>query len=280
MRILLNYGRFMALYNRVKMARTVNNHMRNKQMKTHWNHINDCGDHDVTNIAALIERIEKLEKRTPDAGCSCDCSSQLQSIMESIYNINNNITMILDKLNNISISGSTISPTVRITPKTAYGLDTIDSTYTSLLSTFETADETTMDEYYSNVISKVLAGRSLTEPLSISEIEAATRCSELYDINNDGISNDQITWDDLVEEQKRAYIKQFILANPSNRVRALYITNELLKTFGVSVEPSTETTISNNTTRSTSEQNFLEDSTVITPGTVEERMCGCPYLMP
>ena len=251
--------------------RAVNNTMRHHQMQKHYKHITGCSEHECSpNISDLIERIANLEK---NKGGTCDCSEQLSTIVSNITlindyisNINNNITNILTRIDNIP------APTVRISPLTATGLDNLDTTYTKLLGNIENASEDELNDYYNDVISAIVGSNSLTAPIDLVEIEKAVLCTSIYDTNKDDIIDD-VSWNDLEPEDKRTYIKQFILASPSNQTRAAYVTNEMLRSFAVVTDEQSEPmSVKLRDVRD-------DDPTMITPENQSVRLRGCPYLM-
>ncbi len=266
--------------------RAVNNTMRHHQMKKHFNHISGCSDHEYQpDLKNIIERITNLEKGGGSG--SCDCGEQLSEMVSNITVINTNISKIHTNIEHIYdlLNGIAITPrsaTVKISPLSATGLDSLETTYAKLLSNIETADEEALDDYYKAVISPIVGSNSLTAPIDLAAIESATLCSSLYDIDNDG-ETDAITWSDLTDnpEDKRTYIKQFILASPSNQTRAAYVTNEMLKSFAVVTdEPSKDRSVTLTAkSKPRCVQDYDDDPTMITLENQAIRLRGCPYLM-
>ena len=279
--------------------RAVNNVMRHHQMQKHYKHVSGCSDHECSpDINELIERITNLEKG--GNGGSCDCGEQLSEIVSNITVIKTEITTINTNISNINTDISVIKNvisdiyeliqnnpttaserTVRISPLSATGLDNLDTTYTKLLGDIETAAEGKLDEYYSNVISSIVGSKSLTDPIDLDAIESATFCSSIFNVDLNTDNNGKITWDDLTDnpEYKRTYIKQFILASPSNQTRAAYVTNEMLKSFAVVTDVPSETSsvasISDYEPRCVRD----DDPTMITLENQSVRLRGCPYLL-
>lgn len=253
----------------------VNNALRHQQLRKHYNHITDCGDHENINLSDLVNRINKLEQNG-GSGAPCGCDEKWTEINEQIVNINalisalrSDVTVIqsdiaiLQEL--ISNSSSTGSEFVRISPAPAYGLDNLNTTYTSLLNEVAVMDEKALNTYFTNNIASVVDANDITAPIAVSAITSAL-CTNLF-------KGDKVAWDEnLSADNKRAYIMQFILANPSNQTRALFVTNEMLKIIGV--DCSSSATFSRGI-----DTGFDEDPAIVTPENASLRMRGCPYLM-
>ena len=257
--------------------RKVNNVMRYHQMQKHYKHITECNDHlgGSVDLSDLIKRVTDLEQRST-GNTECNCSEQLSNMATDIQTINNHISQINVNIDNIlNQLGNQNTGSVKISPMTASGLDRLDTTFAKLLGDVESYNEDDMDTYYADVISNVVGDRSLNDPISLADIESATLCSALYD--ND--EEQKVIWDDLEPEQKRAYIKQFILASPSNQTRAAYVTNEMLKTFAVVSSDIADQP--DQIDRGTVRETYIleDDPTIITPENQAVRMRGCPYLM-
>lgn len=257
--------------------RKVNNVMRHHQMQKHYRHITECNDHhgESVDLSNLIKRVTDLEQRST-VNTDCNCSEQLSIITTEIQNINEYISQINVNINEILEQlGNQNTGSVRISPMTAEGLDRLDTTFAKLLGDVENYDADKADAYYADVISNVVRDNSLNDPISLAEIESATLCSALY--GDDGDQN--VVWDDLTLEQKRAYIKQFILASPSNQTRAAYVTNEILKSIAV---VSTDTNQTEPIDRGTDNAAYTleNDPAMIMIENQTVRLRGCPYLMP
>ncbi len=83
-----------------------------------------------------------------------------------------------------------------------------------------------MNKFYSDFISPVIAQNdfNLLSPIPVSDL---CNCTKIP------MGNDSAFWDDVNDENKRAYITQFILANRSNSTRAMYLTNQLIGAFAL-----------------------------------------------
>ena len=254
----------------------VNNVMRYHQMQKHYKHITECDDHHggSADLSDLIKRVTDLEQRST-TNTECNCNERLTNIVADIQNINEyisqinvNIDAILKQLGDQNTG--TEDDMVRISPMTVEGLDRLDTTFAKLLGDVENYDDDQVEEYYANVISSVVGDRPLNDPISVADIERATICSSLFE--------SKAIWVDLTPEQKRAYIKQFILASPSNQARAAYVTNEMLKSFAI---VSTDIDQPEPIDRGIGSATYIleEDPTMITPKNQDIRMRGCPYLM-
>ena len=211
------------LINIVKM-RSINNKQFRDQMRAHYNHVSKCDDHHT--------QPKNTGQSEPD-NCSCpDYSEQMNRIEVNITEINNRLTIIENILNNLTTQGINTEETVTLstfTP-TAGTVRSIDSPNTvafdSLLAEVEEWDSSDMENFYSNYISPVIARNdyNLLAPIPVSALCSCTRVPE---VNNNAL------WENLEDENKRAYIMQFILANRSNSTRAMYLTNQLIGAFAL-----------------------------------------------
>lgn len=219
----------------------INNVMRHKQVKAHYNHIIDCSDHQTS-------------------------TADTSAIEQELIKIKEEIEIIKNRLD-IMGEGS-----IKITPTPPIGVEDLNGTaYTALLSSVSTPQGA--EDYYNAVISPIVAknGGDLTAPILRSELNAAV-CSSLFTE-----STTPITWDSINTDAKMAYVMQFILSNDSNQTRAIYLTNEILK--GMSVDFRSAKEINQEFLANFLAPQIEEDPALILPENAGIRMRSCPYLM-
>lgn len=238
--------------------------MRHKQMRAHWGHINECSDHasnssgsDTTEILALLKEI--LAKPT------CDCDTRLTVI-------ENDIQFIKTHIENIANS---IGYSVSINPDGPKGLDELNGTaYKSLAEEVVTYTDEQLDTFFASKIQPIIGGDELSTPMTVTRITEA--------LNKDvpaeppTVTNQYWSALDGQVEEKRAYILQFILADPSNQLRASYLNHEMLKNmcFDCDSTPADTYVIPRSI-----DEILSDDPAMITVENQSVRLRGCPYLM-
>ena len=229
--------------------RSINTKQYRDQMRTHYNHVSKCDDH---------HKQSKNIAQSEPCNCTCqDYSVQLDNIENritaietNIQTINNNITIILERLNNnppSQVVGTEETVQLSINPPAArsiVGTETRDAesmnnitpntvAFDSLLADVEDMNIKDMDEFYNNYISPVIAQNNynLLAPIPVADLCSCTKIPLPTDVQ------ETLTWGELEGnkfiENKRAYIMQFILANRSNSTRAMYLTNQLIGAFAL-----------------------------------------------
>ena len=238
--------------------------MRHKQMRAHWSHISECSEHashnsgtDTTEILALLKEIQdKL---------SCNCESRLTAIESEIQVIKTNIENITD----------TTGYSVTINPSGPYGLDELNGTaYKSLAEEVVSYNEDALNTFFTNNIKPIIEDNGLSTPIPVASIISALNSDNMTTETRSTETKER--WTDLDMEEKRAYILQFILADPSNQLRASYLNHEMLKNmcFDCGSTTTGESVIS----RSINEI-LSDDPAMITVENQSVRLRGCPYLM-
>lgn len=222
---------------------TINNTLIGNQMRMQYNYISKCDDQykQLTNII-----------QTGTGNCTCpDYSEWVNKIESEIANINKrlmdiegNISSIKDQIAYILNNGSNDPPpsqntgteetvTLSIQTPTSVIDNNAESSpntvaFDSLLADVEVWETSKMDAFYNDYIAPVIAqnGYNLLAPIPVSALCSCTRIPSADKQNS-------VLWKELGEENKRAYIMQFILANRSNSTRALYLTNQLIGAFAL-----------------------------------------------
>ena len=221
--------------------------MRHKQVKAHYNHIMECNEnHPIGNAI------------------------DISSITSELNSIKNEINEIKRRLENTEII--TDNASIKITPTPPIGVEDLNGTaYTALLASVSTPQGA--EDYYNAVIAPIVAknGGDLTAPILRSELNAAV-CSSLFTE-----ATSPITWNDIDDDARMAYVMQFILANDSNQTRAIYLTNEILK--GMSVDFRSINGINQEFLANFLAPQIEDDPALILPENAGIRMRSCPYLL-
>lgn len=211
--------------------RSINSKQYRDQLRTHYTHVSKCSDHhkSLTNTS-----------QSEPGNCSCpDYSARINNIETNITQINNNLTLIENRLteienrlNNLPSQGTGTEETITLSVQTPTAIISRSAespntvAFDSLLAEVEDMDTGKLDEFYEQYISPVIAQNDydLLKPIPVS---ALCNCARIP------MNNDSAKWSNLEDENKRAYIMQFILANRSNSTRAMYFTNQLIGAFAL-----------------------------------------------
>ena len=203
------------LINIVKM-RSINNKLFRDQMRAHYNHVSKCVDH---------HKPSTIDQSEP-GNCPCpDYSAKISEIEERLAYIE-------EVLKNLPTQSTGTGETVTLsieTPSATISRNMASPNtvaFDSLLAEVEDMTVKDMNAFYENYISPIIAqnGYDLLAPIPVSALCDCTRIPT---------DNDSVLWENLQDENKRAYIMQFILANRSNSTRAMYLTNQLIGAFAL-----------------------------------------------
>ena len=208
--------------------RSINNKQYRDQMRAHYNHVSKCDDH---------HKQSTNNGQSESGNCPCpDYSAKITEIESNIERINSRLTVIESILNNITNQPSqSTEEMVTLSVQTPAAMTTRSTgspntvAFDSLLAEVEDMDTEKLDEFYNQHISAVIAQNdyNLLKPIPVSALCSCTRIPPSTE------EQEILTWDDLKDENKRAYIMQFILANRSNSTRAIYLTNQLIGAFAL-----------------------------------------------
>ena len=203
------------LINIVKM-RSINNKQFRDQMRAHYNHVSKCVDH---------HKPSTIDQSEP-GNCPCpDYSAEITEIKERLRIIE---TALKNLPTQSTGAGETVTLSIETPSATISRSIASPNTvaFDSLLAEVEDMKSSELDEFYNQHISPVVEqnGYDLLKPIPVSALCDCTRIPT---------DNDSALWENLKDENKRAYIMQFILANRSNSTRAMYLTNQLIGAFAL-----------------------------------------------
>lgn len=224
---------------------SINSTLRQKQTYAHYSHVKGCKDqgHDSVkkgtdiDISEILVRLNNLETNVSSIQSSIELintditniKNDVTNIKEDINSINNNIIEITSDFKDLSSRVTDIETNMSysINPSMATCVIGSDNTFDSIVYELSTMDDNKLDDLYTETIRGMdTAEQANTLPEKLT-LKPALQNKIL---KNDILDNEACSkkWDELTTEQKRAYIMQWYLADPSNQIRALYLLNEIV----------------------------------------------------